>query len=90
MNRDKIVVDNVFAYEVALDIVKESKDLEPKSIRECRRRKDWPKWKYTIQVELNSLAKREIFGPVVQTPEDVKPVPYKWVFDASEMRKMKL
>ena len=35
-NRDKIVVDNVFVYEVALDIVKESKDLEPKSVEECR------------------------------------------------------
>ncbi|RVW79949.1 Retrovirus-related Pol polyprotein from transposon TNT 1-94 [Vitis vinifera] len=30
--------------------------------------------------ELNSLTKREVFGPVVQTPEDVKPVGYKWVF----------
>ena len=33
-----------------------------------------------IQAELNSLTKREVFGPVVQTPEDVKPVGYKWVF----------
>ncbi|RVW93168.1 Retrovirus-related Pol polyprotein from transposon TNT 1-94 [Vitis vinifera] len=32
------------------------------------------------QAELNSLTKREVFGPVVQTPEDVKPVGYKWVF----------
>ena len=33
-----------------------------------------------MQAELNSLTKREVFGPVVQTPEDVKPVGYKWVF----------
>ena len=32
-----------------------------------------------MQAELNSLIKREIFGLVVQTPEDVKPVRYKWV-----------
>ena len=32
-----------------------------------------------MQVELNSLTKREVFGPVVQTPEDVK-LGYKWVF----------
>lgn len=42
-NCDKIVVDNVFAYEVALDIMKESKDFEPKSVEEFRRRNDWPK-----------------------------------------------
>jgi hypothetical protein len=29
---------------------------------------------------LNSLAKREVFEPVVQTPEGVSPVGYKWVF----------
>jgi hypothetical protein len=29
---------------------------------------------------LNSLAKCEVFGPVVQTPEGVSPVGYKWVF----------
>ncbi|KAJ9552242.1 hypothetical protein OSB04_016287 [Centaurea solstitialis] len=32
------------------------------------------------QTELNSLTKREVFGPVVRTPEGVKPVGYKWVF----------
>ena len=29
---------------------------------------------------MNCLAKREVFGPVVLTPEGVKPVGYKWVF----------
>ena len=38
------------------------------------------KWKEAIQAELNSLTKREVFGPVVQTPKDVKPIGYKWVF----------
>ena len=33
-----------------------------------------------MQAELNSLTKREVFGPIVQTPEDVKHVGYKWVF----------
>ena len=27
-----------------------------------------------------TLAKRKVFGPVVPTPNDVKPVGYKWVF----------
>ena len=30
---------------------------------------DWEKWKEAIQAELNCLAKREVFGPVVPTPE---------------------
>ena len=30
--------------------------------------------------KLNSLMKREVFGPVVQTPKGIKPVRYKWVF----------
>jgi len=30
--------------------------------------------------QLNSLAKREVFGSVVQIPKGVKPVGYKWVF----------
>ena len=29
---------------------------------------------------MTSLAKREIFEPIVQTPKDVKLVGYKWVF----------
>ena len=33
-----------------------------------------------MQVELNSLSKRKVFGPIVLTPEAVKLVGYKWVF----------
>ena len=74
------MVDNVFAYNVALNIMKDIDDQEPQSVEECRRRYDWPKWQEAVQSELNSLAKREVFGPVVQTPNGVKPVGHKWVF----------
>ena len=37
-------------------------------------------WKEAIQVELNSLLKHKVFGPIVRTPEGVMPVGYKWVF----------
>ena len=33
-----------------------------------------------MQVELNSLIKREVFKPVVKTPKGVKLIWYKWVF----------
>ena len=65
-------------------------DFEPKSVDECRQRNDWPKWKEAIQVELKSLEKREVFGPVVRTPKDVRPMGHKWYLCAREMRKMKL
>ena len=63
---------------VAVDLMDE--DHEPKSIEECTRRSDWPKWKEAIDAELKSLAKRAVFGPVAHTPKGVKPVGYKWVF----------
>ena len=47
---------------------------------ECRLRHDWDKWKVAIQAELDSLKKRNVFGPIVRTPAGVKPVGYKWVF----------
>ena len=79
-NRNNIVVDNIFVYNIAADILKANEDLEPRTVEECQHRDDWTKWKDAIQVELNSLSKREVFGPVVQTPKGVKPVGYKWVF----------
>jgi hypothetical protein len=79
-DRNKIVVDNIFLFKVAFDITRSNYDIEPQSIEECRRINDWPMWKEAIQAELNSLAKREVFGPVVQTPKGVSLVGYKWVF----------
>ena len=49
-------------------------------MNECRRQNDWLKWKDAIQTELKSLAKREVFGPIVQTPKDIKPIGYRWIF----------
>ena len=79
-DQNNIVINNTFAFQVASDIIRNNEDLEPRNVEECRRRNDQPKWKETMQVELNSLTKRKVFGPVVQTPKDEKPVGYKWVF----------
>ena len=79
-DRNKTIVNEIFAYNVALNIMHKSKDLEPRSVEKCRQRNYWPKWEEAMKAELDSLAKREVFGPVVRTPEDVKPVGYKWVF----------
>jgi len=79
-NRNEIDVDESFSYNVALEIIENNEDQEPKSVDECKQRNDWPKWKDAIKAELDSLNKREVFGPVVHTPEGVRPVGYKWVF----------
>ena len=62
---------------MASNIIRNDEDHKPQNMKECRHRNDWPKWKEAIQAKLNSLTKQEVFGPVVQTPENVKPVGYK-------------
>ena len=64
-----------------------SNDIEPHSIDECQRRTDWSKCKEVIQVELYSLNKRKVFGPVVLTSSNVKLVRYKWVFVRKRIEK---
>ena len=76
----KVVINEVFFFAVAIENLKEYDDHEPRSVDECRSKHDWSKWKEAIQVELDSLAKPKVFGPVVPTPNDVKHVGYKWVF----------
>ena len=79
-DRNNFDVNNIFAFQVALDIIQNDDDPEPQNTNECRQRNDWPKWKEAMQAELHSLIKRDVFGPVVQTPASIKPVGNKWVF----------
>ena len=74
------LIDNAFSFQVAMNIISNDEDQELQNMNECRRRNDWLKWKEAIQTELKSLVKREVFGPVVQTPKDIKPVGYRWIF----------
>ena len=69
MIRNKIVVDNVFSFKVALDISRSDVDYEPQSVEECQRQDDWLLWKSTMQAESDSFAKRKIFKLIVKTPE---------------------
>ena len=65
---------------MTLEIIHKNDDPELVSVSNCQKRHDWSKWKDAIQAELDSLNKRNVFGPIVLTPEAVKPVGYKWVF----------
>ena len=79
-NRNTVNIDEIFAYNSALNVIDENEDHEPKSMNACKKRKDWPKWNDAVKAELHSLEKRKVFGPVVLTPDGVNPVGYKWVF----------
>ena len=73
-------MNNIFVFQVALDTIQNDDDPEPQNTNECRQRNDWPKWREVMHAELHSLIKRDVFGPVVQTPASIKPVGNKWVF----------
>ena len=79
-DRNDIVINNIFSFQVALKILGNDEDPAPQNVEECLHRNDWPKWKEAMQEELNSLMRQEFFGPIVQTPKGVKPIGYKWVF----------
>lgn len=53
-NHDKVIIDDAFVYNLALEIMDENGDQEPRSAEECKERKDWPKWNNAIQAQLNS------------------------------------
>ena len=73
-------INEIFSYTVACEIINEKDDPEPQSVMECQNRHDWIKWKDAMEAELDSLNKRNIFGPIIPTPKTVKPVGYKRVF----------
>ena len=79
-DQNKVVINNNFAFQVALDIIRNYGDPEPQNVEECQNRNIGQKWKEAMQAELNSLMKRDVFRPVVQTPKGIKPVRYKWLF----------
>lgn len=68
--------DNIFALMLLIEIIQQDEDVKPRSVNEYRLRNYWPKWKETIQTELTSLEKSEIFWSIVWTPEGVNLVDY--------------
>ena len=76
-NKETTIVDIYFASEIAETL---QLDPEPKTVRECLKRPDWPKWKEAIEAELHSLNQREVFSSVIPTPQNVFPMGEKLVF----------
>ena len=75
----------MFSFKIVLNITRSNDhEIESQTVEECRRINNWPMW---IQIELNSWVKYEVIGLVVQTPEGVMPVEYKWVFVRKHKKK---
>ena len=39
-DRNNIVINNIFAFQVALDIIRNDEDPKPQNVKECRNRND--------------------------------------------------
>jgi hypothetical protein len=76
LDRTTTVVNSCFSTMVA-DLLN---DLEPKTVADCKQRSDWIKWKEAIEVELDSLRKRDLFSKVIPTPSRTYFVVFKWGF----------
>jgi hypothetical protein len=75
-NRNKTHVDKIFAYAISIEVINEE-DYVPKTPKEYMHRNDWPKWKDALKAELDSLEKRNIFGPVILTHKNINSIGYK-------------
>ena len=55
-DRKSTIVDTYFSATIANTLLN---DHDPRTIVECEKRSDWPKWKDAIQAELASLNKKK-------------------------------
>ena len=62
---NNIIINHIFVFQVAFDIIKIYENPEPQNMKECQHKIDWTKRKETMQVGLNLLTKREIFWSIV-------------------------
>ena len=56
-DQNDIIISHFFAFQVALDIIRNDEDPEPQKVEECQHINDWQKWKEAMHAELNSLMK---------------------------------
>ncbi|RKO89269.1 hypothetical protein BDK51DRAFT_25259 [Blyttiomyces helicus] len=76
--RNPLLRHEYFAFAAALG--DEGEDSENRSVEECLRKPDWKFSEKAINAGLDSLNKRQGFGPLRSIPQGICPVGYKWVF----------
>ena len=47
-DQNTTLIDDVFSFQVAMDIIRNDEDQEPQNMNECRCRNNWLKWKEAI------------------------------------------
>ena len=57
-DQNNIIINNIFAFQVAFDIIRNDEDPKPRNMGECQHSYDRPKWKEVMEAELNSLTKQ--------------------------------
>ncbi len=59
-------IDDHFAFHISEEITNDTPD--PVTMAEAQSRSDWPQWELAINLELDSLIKRKVFGPIIPAP----------------------
>ena len=77
-NRNNIQMNDNFAFHISQNITNVQPD--PKTITEAQESPDWSEWEKAINSELDSLIKRQVFGPIVPAPPDTHLTDYRWTF----------
>ena len=49
-DQNNIIVNNIFVFQVTLDIIQNDEDPKPQNVKECQKRNDLSKWKEAIYV----------------------------------------
>lgn len=80
--REDICFENdlILCCHVAMGLVDDDEEPDPQSMEECRKSLHWKEWREAIDSEMKSLLKRNVFGPIQETPENVVLVGYRWIF----------
>jgi hypothetical protein len=63
---------------IAEEITNDTPD--PLTVREAHGQSDWPKWDEAINSELNSLIRRQVFGPIVPIQAQTNYTDYRFTF----------
>ena len=62
LNRNEIIINNVFSYNILFDIINENEDLVFKFVEKCWHINNWSKLKVAIQIKIIF----EVFGFVAK------------------------
>lgn len=77
-DRETTEMNDTFISKIAQEVNEEIPD--PLTVEEAKNRPDWSKWKEAIDSELDSLIKRQVFGPVIPAKPDTTYTGYKFTF----------